>query len=157
MAHLLAPQRSLPTLPVFFSVDGVVGAQPAQNSREDVLFVQFAFTVIAKSPQPDASPQFKQAVSAVKLTGQADAETVNAIIATQQETQSRSGGQSGTVVDGRVSPAKAGYSYGVGFYTIVHLNESIQGRHTKLWPRIDQIPGCPAELQQMVIRTVQGT
>ena len=47
MAHLLAPQQSKPTLPVFFNVDGVVGAAPAVNNREDVLLVQFAFTVMA--------------------------------------------------------------------------------------------------------------
>lgn len=156
MAHLLAPQNSLPTLPVFFNVDGVVGAAPAANKREDVLLVQFAFTVIAASPSPDSSAEFNLAVAAVKLTGTADAATVNAIRATQQEVKKK--GLTGTVVDGCVSPAKGGYDYGGGgTWAIVHLNESMQHRHLKLWPRIDQIPGCPAELKQMVVRTVQGT
>jgi hypothetical protein len=151
----MAPQNSFPTLPVFFNVDGVVGAAPAENKREDVLFVQFAFVVIARNPEPSSSPAFNAAVKAVKMTGNADQETLTAIRVTQEEIARKTG--SASVVDGRVSPAKMGYSYGSGLYTIVHLNESVQGRHTKLWPRIDQIQGCPAELQQMVVRTVQGT
>lgn len=154
MAHLLAPQNSFPTLPVFFNVDNVVGAMPATNLREDVLFVQFAFVVIASSPSPIASPEFKAAVAAVKMTGVADAVTINAITAAQKESN-RLG--SSNVVDGRVSPAKGGYSYGGTLWTIVHLNESVQGRHIEIWPRIDLIPGCPSELKTMVVRTVQGT
>ncbi|MGD9562892.1 MAG: hypothetical protein AB7F88_11685 [Pyrinomonadaceae bacterium] len=154
MAHLLAPQASLPTLPVFFNVDGVVGSAPAANKREDVLLVQFAFTVIAASPTPGASAEFNAAAAAVKMTGTADAATLNAIRATQVEVN-RKGGTG--VIDGRVSPAKGGYAYGSGTWTIVHLNESMQDRHMALWPRIDQIKGCPSELQQMVVRTVRGT
>lgn len=155
MAHLLAPQGSLPTLPVFFNVDGVVGAAPAMNKREDVLLVQFAFTIIAANPTPDSSPEFRQAVSTVQVTGTIDNATINAIRATQTEVKRK--GQTATVVDGRVSPAKGGYAYGEGTWTIVHLNESMQDRNIKIWPRIDQIATCPAELKQMVVRTVQGT
>ncbi|NOT49292.1 MAG: hypothetical protein HOP17_16315 [Acidobacteria bacterium] len=154
MAHLLAPQKSNPTLPVFFNVDGVVGAQPAQNQREDVLFVQFAFTIIAASPKPGSDPTLVAAMKAVTMTGTADAATVNAIRAIQQENTKF---EKNSVVDGRVSPAKAGYSYGSGFYTIVHLNEGIQSRNIGVWPRIDLIPSCHAELKTMVVRTVQGT
>lgn len=154
MAHLLAPQNSLPTLPVFFNVDEVVGAMPASNLREDVLFVQFAFTVIASSPTPGASPEFNAAVAAVSMTGVADQATINAITATQKEIQKK--GNAG-VVDGRVSPAKGGYSYSGTLWTIVHLNESVQARNIEIWPRIDRIAGCPSELQAMVVRTVQGT
>lgn len=155
MAHLLAPQKSLPTLPVFFNVDAVVGAAPATNNREDVLLVQFAFAVIAASPAADSSIEFQEAAAAVKLTGTADEETINAIRASQAEANRK--GSTGTVVDGRVSPAKGGYAYGDSTWTIVNLNESIQHRNVKVWPRIDQIAGCPAELKLMVVRTVQGT
>ena len=50
MAHLLAPKPSKLTLPVFFNVDGVVGSMPAANIREDVLLVQYFFTLIAAQP-----------------------------------------------------------------------------------------------------------
>ena len=154
MAHLFAPQPSDPELPVFFNVDGVVGAAPAQNKREDVLLVQFAFTVIAATPLSTSNPLVIQAAKAVTLSGVADPATINAIRTFQESRKSKSG--PGTVVDGRVSPAKGGYSYGGGLWTIAHLNESLQDRNIKIWPRIDQIAGCPGELQQMVVRTVQG-
>ena len=39
MAHLMAPQQSKPTLPVFYNFDAVVGAAPAVNKQEDVVMV----------------------------------------------------------------------------------------------------------------------
>lgn len=155
MAHLVAPQRSKPTLPVFYNVDAVVGAAPAANNREDVLLVQFAFAAMAANPLPGASMEFYKAISAVKPSGTIDQATIYAIKATQIETKKS---QPNTIVDGRVSPAGGNYGYGGnGFYTIVTLNESVQHRYIELWPRIDKIPGCPLELKQMVVRTVQGT
>ncbi|MGD9629708.1 MAG: hypothetical protein AB7V18_10720 [Pyrinomonadaceae bacterium] len=156
MAHLLAPQNSLPTLPVFFNVDKVVGNNPAINLREDVLLVQFAFTVIASQPEPSSGAEFNAAAAAVRATGHIDQATITAIMAAQNEVRKKGGG-AGTIVDGRVSPATGGYAYGAGTWTIVHLNESMQGRHINIWPRIDLIPGCPNELKAMVVRTVQGT
>lgn len=154
MAHLVSPQNQKITLPVFFNLDGVVGAAPSANGREDVLFVQFCFWVIATHPLPGSSIEFKQKAAAVKVTGMIDAETVEALRATQEEVKKD---QPGTVVDGRASPSTGSYGYGGGAFTIVHLNESVQHRFIDLWPRIDRIPGCPEELRQMVIRTVRGT
>lgn len=154
MAHLLAPQKSKPTLPVFFNVDGVVGAAPAANNREDVLLVQFAFTVMASRRLPETSEMFYRAASAVKMTGSVDQTTIAAITAMQAEVKKKA---PGTIVDGRVSPSRGTYGYGGGGgSSIVTLNESVQHRNVDVWPRIDKINGCPPELKQMVVRTVQG-
>ena len=69
MAHLMAPQPSSPGLPVFFNVDGVVGAAPAQNLREDVLLVQFLLSV---GSRVNADPVAKAIHGAVKVTGVID-------------------------------------------------------------------------------------
>lgn len=153
MAHLLAPQPPNAQLPVFFNVDGVVGAPPAQNKREDVLLVQFAFKIIGASPLAESDPDVVAAAKAVKVTGSIDAATINAIRAQQQ---SNTKGNPSKVVDGRVSPARGGYAYGGALWTIVRLNESLQHRNVGVWPRLDKIAGCPAELKKMVIRTVAG-
>ena len=154
MAHLLAPQRSKPTLPVFFNVDGVVGAAPATNNREDVLLVQFAIATMASTRLPGTSEAFYQAAKSVKITGSIDNETINAITAMQLEVKRK---HPGTIVDGRVSPSSGTYGYGAGGgSSIVTLNESVQHRNIDVWPRIDKIQNCPAELKQMVVRTVQG-
>lgn len=154
MAHLMAPHPSKATLPVFFNVDGVVGAAPAANKREDVLLVQFFFTLIAAQPLSVGGTEFYAAVKAVKMTGSIDPVTIAAIRAMQSEVKKH---QQGTIVDGRISPAH-GYGYGGGgLFAITHLNESVQHRHVDNWPRIDRIGGCPAELKQMVVRAVQGT
>jgi hypothetical protein len=153
MAHLLAPKPPNPTLPVYFNVDAVVGAQPAENRTEDVLLVQFAFHVLASSTMAQTPPEVMAAARNVSMTGTCDQATIDAIRAYQTAMR---GFRPGQVADGRVSPSRGGYSYGE-IWIIVQLNESMQGRHIDLWPRIDRIPGCPQALREMVIRQVVGT
>lgn len=154
MAHLTAPQVSLPTLPVFFDVDGVVGASPAQNKREDVLLVQFLLKTAGEGFAPgDPGDEFGKAVKAVRLTGTVDDATIQAI-RVQQNLAKALNAQ--TIVDGRVSPSQGGYSYGAHF-SIVHLNNIVQDLNLDVWPRIDKIPGFPMELKQLVTRTLAGT
>lgn len=153
MAHLLAPQPPDPELPVFFNVDGVVGAAPAQNLREDVLLVQFALSKLADSRLP-VRAEMRAVLKAVRVTGAIDPETITAI--REVQAMYKRGTYPGTIVDGRVSPARGGYDYGGACWIIVHLNNEIQSDHVNVWPRIDKIPGCPAELQKMVLRTVAG-
>lgn len=155
MASFSAPQPGNAELPTFFNVDGVVGATPAANAREDVLLVQFYFTLIANDPPKSATPQELAVLRSVQANGAVDSATIDAIRITQE--RMRQIGGPGVIVDGRVSPVRSGYSYGAGkAWTIVNLNESVQERHMKIWPRIDQIAGCPAEIAQMVQRTVVG-
>ena len=151
MAHLMAPQPSFEGLPTFFNVDGVVGAAPAQNLREDVLLVQFFFSVIARNV---TDPAAKTVLGAVKVTGMIDPPTIAAIKDIQTRHKKNS---PGAIVDGRMSPAKGGYSYGAAEWAIVRLNENVQTSHLDDWPRIDKIDGCPAELKAMTVRTVVGT
>lgn len=154
MAHLEAPKPISEAMPVFFNVDGVVGAQPAQNIREDVLLVQFAFKVMAGSPIATTNPELLAAARAVTVDGICGPVTINAIRANQESYRRENPGK---VVDGRVSPTRGGYSYGGGAaWTIVRLNRSIQFRNIQIWPRIDNIMGCPPELKAMVKRQVVG-
>jgi hypothetical protein len=148
MAYLFAPRPSFKELPVFYNVEGAVGAQPAMNQREDVLLVQFILSFIAKTPKPTYSQAMIAACNAVQLTGVADEATITAIREYQKLTP-------GWTVDGRVSPAK-GYSYSGTMFAIVGLNDGLQNRAIDVWPRIDKIPGCPPELAQMVKRAVVG-
>jgi hypothetical protein len=146
----MAPQPSNPQLPTFFNVNGVVGAAPAANQREDVLLVQYLLKTIGMLG--DNSPVFA-ACKAVSVTGVIDPKTITAITLYQQARKAKN---PGVVVDGRVSPAKAGYSYGGSTWTIVHMNEVVRERYQDLWPRIDKIPGCPDEVKAIVKRTVVG-
>lgn len=147
----MAPQPSFEGLPVFFNVNGVVGAPPAQNAREDVLLVQFLFRVIGRNV---ADPAAKAVLNAVQVTGVIDAPTIAAIKDIQTRHKKNN---PGAIVDGRMSPAKGGYSYGAAEWAVVRLNENVQNSHLDIWPRIDKLDGCPAELTAMVIRTVVGT
>lgn len=154
MAHLFIPKPADPQLPVFFNLDGVVGASPAANLQEDVLLIQFIFSVMGANPLPTTAASMTAIFKAVSVTGSIDAQTIAAIRAEQEDRKSRT---PSTVVDGRVSPAVGGYTYGGGTYSIAQLNENLQHRNVGVWPRIDLIPGCPAGLRTMVVRTVSGT
>ncbi len=151
MAHLFIPTPNEEQLPVFFNVDGAVGAQPASNNREDVLLVQFALSVIAGNPAASTHPDFLAAAKAVRITGVMDKETIHAIRQLQLKNS-----MPGAIADGRVSPARTGVSYGQSAYSIAVLMNSLQNRNVDIRPRIDKIPGCPAELAAMVKRTVAG-
>ena len=107
MAHLVAPQPTQQPLPVFFNVDGVVGAAPAQNKREDVLLVQF---ICKRRAARDTNAARKKIYEAVQVTGTMDTATTNAIEAWQKQMREES--SPGQVVDKRVSPAKGAYLYG---------------------------------------------
>jgi hypothetical protein len=153
MAHLFAPRRTSPKLPIFFNVEGVVGAAPSQNRREDVLLVQFFLSLLVK--EFSMSAENSRVFSAVKLTGALDQSTTEAIKAFQKAVQGAPGSR--TVVDSRVSPAVEGYAYGKGApWTITELNIVTKDHFPDVWPRIDLIVGCPAELKNMVKREVVG-
>jgi len=154
MAHLLAPKPAEIQLPVFYNVDGVVGARPATNNREDVLLVQFAFYLVGQNPTT-ISRDVAEAARAVTVDGVVDPITINAITTLQRAAKRRAGFPS-KVVDGRVSPARGGYRYGSDVWTIANLNNLMQNLYVNIWPRIDNIPGCPPELKAMVKRQVVG-
>lgn len=153
MAYLFIPKSPDRELPVFFNLDGVVGASPASNQPEDVLLIQFIFSVMGANPLPTTPASMTAIYRAVNVTGVIDAQTIAAI---RSEQEDRKKSQPGTVADGRVSPAVGGYFYGGGMYSIARLNDNLQHRNIGIWPRIDLIPGCPAGLKAMVTRTVSG-
>jgi hypothetical protein len=154
MAHLVSVKRSKQFSTAFFNLDADVGPAPAANLREDVLLVQFAFASMAADPPPDTSKEFFVAAAAVRPTGNIDIATINAIKVMQIEMR-RS--KPKTQVDGRLRPVTReveGQETDSG--AILDLNESIQVRNSRIWPRIDKIAGCPIELKRMVVRTVEG-
>lgn len=155
MAHMVAPLSANPELPVFFNVDGVVGAMPAENRREDVLLVQFIFHLLGQKPSDGMSAEQIATARAVTMTGIADAPTIAAIRMMQEQTRTVA---PAVVVDSRVSPVQGGvYRYAAGTpWTIVTLNNLMQDRNLDTWPRIDMISGCPGELKDMVKRAVVG-
>jgi len=155
MAHIEMTKPRDEFLPVFYNVDGVVGAPPADNKREDVLLVQFFIVLIGRSPHPDIPPNVVAAFKAVQLTGVADAQTIAAIKAVQESKRQR--GRPNVVVDGRASPAKPGVAYAPrAVWTIVQLNVESKMLHPDVWPRIDKIQGCPDDLKKMVERETVG-
>ncbi len=138
MVHILAPQPRLAALPIFFNVDGAVGANAPNANADDVMLVQFLLRLIGDNPSGAASP-VTPTLKKVNPTGKMDQDTIAGITAIQT--------LAGLTPDGRVSVAKH-YQYGTKFYTIVDLNFSIRSRakFNPTWPNLDKIAGCPGAL-----------
>lgn len=143
--HVMAPQPADPKLPIFFNVDESVGRQGA-NHPEDVLLVQFMLRTVAEMT-PSQSPQGesrRQRILQIPVTGFCDEATIDGIRAWQE---ARKETISGTVVDGRVSPARGYFYGGVGEWTIVDVNVFFRKLFSNVWPRLQDVPGCPPLLQ----------
>ena len=82
----------------------------------------------------------------VPISGSCDAATIDGIRAWQE---GRKQDLPGTVVDGRVSPAR-GYFYGSGEWTIVDLNTVFRLHFKGIWPRLQDHPNCPGLLKMRV-------
>ena len=147
--HMFVPKPAAPDLPMFFNVDQSVGHLGANARQEDILLVQFMIRKIAEvspaAPTPEGQ-QRKLRALLVPLSGVCDEATIDGIRAWQEANQKNN---PGTVVDGLVNPAR-GYSYGPGFWTIVKLNASMRFYFRNVWPRLQDLPGCPPALAQRV-------
>ena len=115
--------------------------------------MQFVFNLISLRPLGTTSPAVLAAAKSVRMTGAMDTETIAAIRAVQETLKAK---RPGEIVDGRVRPADGGVSPGKAVWTVRHLNRTIQTLFGDVWPRLDRIPGCPSEIQQMVRREVLG-
>ncbi len=146
--NLTAPPTRDPLIPIFFNVDASVGAAAANSSREDILLVQL---LLKKNGEvvPASNPQAKlenEIMKKVAFTGVADPATIAAIQAFQQSMKRKA---PGTIVDGRVSPARNSATFGAGTrYTIVNLNGFLRRHMPKIWPRFQDVPDCPGELKK---------
>lgn len=146
MPRVLAPQPPMSVLPVFFNLDSSVGNKAANSNRDDILLVQFFLKALAQKVHSQAGRQAAPILAQTPLSGVVDQATIRSIV-TFQELQKAKGNMK--VVDGRVSPA-LGYRHSGGFYTIVGMNAALRQDFPKQWPRLDQIPGCPGGVSQLM-------
>jgi hypothetical protein len=111
------------------------------SAVEDVLLVQFLLWLCGKHAPPTVPQAVKEKLLNVPRSGRADDATVEGIKALQTRMRVT---HPETVVDGRVSPARAGGNYaGRVEWSIVTLNAFVRNHFLGKWPRLQDIPGCP--------------
>lgn len=140
--HLFA-QTQAPNLPIFFNVDSSVGQGGANSNQEDILLVQLLLKKAAERPPATVPASTTQRVARVTLSGTSDSATIDGIRAIQERMRERN---PGTIVDGRVSPAR-GVSYGEADWTIVTLNTHCRRAFPEVWPRLQDFRDCPPQLR----------
>jgi hypothetical protein len=130
---------------LIFNVDAPVGLGSA---GEDVFLVQFLIRSMAESSPASISPEIIARMKNVPLNGFADDDTVDGIMAVQERMQAKN---PGTIVDGRVSPAR-GEAYGPKeFWTIVTLNSTVRKNNLEKWPRLHEMKDCPDAVKNKVL------
>ena len=129
---------------IVFNVDTHVGRN-CPNSTEDVLLVQFLMRKAVSKTLMDR-PALRQRVLRVQMSGTCDETTIDGIRAIQERMKEHN---PGTIIDGRVSPAK-GAIYGDATWTIITLNSTVRNSYPETWPRLQDFDDCPVSLKQRV-------
>ncbi len=143
MAHVLTPKPSDSKMPVFINVDTSVGRNGDNSNREDILLVQFMLKALTNNMTTPKGKIIKPILLETPQTGIVDRATILSIELFQRAI--------GHPVDGRISSAR-GYSYGIRWFTIAELNVKVRADFRQAFPRLDQIPGCPGELRNLINR-----
>lgn len=142
--QLFTPHPPRPELPIFFNVDSSVGQGGDNSNRDDILLVQFLIRKAGETASPTLSAERKARMLKVQATGIIDDDTIDGIRATQEHIRQS---KPGTIVDARVSPAR-GYDYGGGgSWIIMFLNLQMRIAFPRVWPRLQDLGDCPAELK----------
>jgi hypothetical protein len=147
--YVFAPMPRDQHSPMLFNVDAVVGNR-GTNLPEDVYLVQFLLRKVGQRVPATRGVNRTPRYLAVPLSGRCDAATIDGIRASQEDMRET---MPGTVVDGRISPARSLY-YGGGVWTIVALNGFIRAHCPEAWPRLQDFDDCPGPLKEAVKRSL---
>lgn len=131
--------------PLIFNLHTSVGRGGQNSNHEDILLVQFLLRkLVERMPATTAEGKAADEVMRkVPLTGTCDQATIAGIEAFQKSIKAR---VPGTIVDGRMSPAK-GINYGTGVWSIAQLNHFIRTSCRDVWPRLQDFGDCPGQLK----------
>jgi hypothetical protein len=128
-----------------WNLDQSVGRHAQNGSAVDVTYLQWYYSLAAA--HPNTPPDRRAVYGKVKLTGACsgrdDDPLVQAIMAHQQALNH-------PVVDGRISVATGTGSIGASAFFILRLNARFAHMYPTLWPRVDQIRGCPPKVAEAV-------
>lgn len=147
--YLMSPRPPQPEVGVFFNLDSSVGNNGSNSNRTDILLVQFLIRKLSVLAASNLSPDQRVRMGRVTVDGRSGPITIDGIRAVQERMRQK---HPGTVVDGRVSSARQTGEYGGGIWTIVTLNSSTRKRIRSVWPRLQDLPDCPAALKMDIQR-----
>jgi hypothetical protein len=157
MVQMLAAKPYQSAIPVIFNVEGAVGASPALNKPEDVVLVKAFLRKLGDTPGPRLDAATIAACKAVQVSSTPDPTLITAIKAFQTNLKKK---DPNIVVDGRVSPAKEGYSYHAGTpWSIVQLNYDMKAeeRFGAVWPCVHLASNCHPLLQGVAKKAIYGS
>lgn len=139
-------------LSFFWNLSANVGLSSI-NNQDDVEFVQFALSLMAKHGKLNGNRAAKEACSQVIVGMPCDGRRgdvlVDAIVAVQA---ARGGPQDGHVSVMTGATAQFTERGVKGFFLAVPLNNNLLDIHPDRYPRLDTVPGCPPALKASIAR-----
>jgi hypothetical protein len=128
-----------------WNLDCSVGKGGQNNLPEDVAYIQWYYTLAAA--HPNTPPDRKAVYSKVRITGTctgtADDPLVKAITIHQTALHH-------PIIDGKISVATGDGRVGPNAFFILRLGARLSDMFPQLWPRLDLIPNCPAQVVAVV-------
>jgi hypothetical protein len=132
-----------------WNLDSSVGKGGQNSSPCDISYIQWYYTLAGRNSltPPDRQAIYQKVRVTGSCTGRDDDPLVAAIIAHQKALGHPQ-------VDGRVSVAKGGGKFHMNAYFVLRLGARLADMYPNAWPRLDQIPGCPALVAQAVRQAI---
>jgi len=141
----------------FWNLHQSVGKNASNSNPTDVGFVQWSFVQATTHPG-GMDPADLHVYGAVRVTGACsgrdDDPLVAAILALQRNARRR---KPAMLVDGHVSVAHDSITYAPhAAFLILDLCTAFAGWYPNAYPRLDLMPGCPADVAAAVRNTIPG-
>ena len=117
--------------------------------KSDVSFIQWYYQLAADFPE---TPEARKAIyRKVQVTGSClgtDSDPLVAAIMAQQKALNH------PFIDGRVDVATGSGSLGSKAFMVFRIVARLATMFPNAWPRLDQIPRCPALVKQAVLNSI---
>jgi hypothetical protein len=136
-----------------WNLDASVGKAAANSNIADVSYLQWYYTLAADFPDtpPDRKAIYQKVAITGHCTGRDDDPLVQSILAQQRALNH-------PIIDGKATPLPGiGGSVRLGehkAFFIIRLGARLANKFQRAWPRLDQIPKCPAAVIDAVMKSI---
>ena len=126
-----------------WNIDCSVGKGGQNSLRPDVLYIQWYYQLALN--QAATPPERKAIYRLVNLTGSCNGTDGDPLVRAITEHQRSI---IHPQIDGRVSVATGSGKVGSSAFFVLRIGARIANMYPELWPRLEKIPGCPAQVAE---------
>jgi hypothetical protein len=132
-------------------IETSVGLRAQNSNRQDISYVQWYYSLVARNPIVDQGA--RDVYAQVRVTGFCDGTENDPLVSAIWFDQQRFGYGIDNIRDQKLDPPKtrSGHMRSSGaVWMILKLSARLCTMYPYAWPRLDQIPGCPDPVKEAV-------